>query len=80
MTVTVSDSYIQPLIDKANELYDKQVHKAVWIDEFRLRDLAILWEFTCVISADKPFSASYDDEVYDSLSELGYFGDKNGIK
>jgi hypothetical protein len=62
-------------MDKAQKLYDDRANTAEWVEAFELRELAILWEFTCTMTPENPFGASYDDEVFDALDQLSYFGE-----
>ena len=74
MIVTISDEFIKPLINKANKLYEAEAGTDEWLKNFALRELAILWEFTCTMT-ENSYGASYDDEVFEALNTLNYFKD-----
>jgi hypothetical protein len=75
MIVTISDEFIQPLVNRANKLYEAEAGTDEWLKNFTLRELAILWEFTCTVTPENPYGACYDDEVFEALDTLNYFKD-----
>lgn len=75
MIVTISDDFIQPLVDRANKLYEAKANADEWISNLSFRELAILWEFTCTVTPENPYGACYDDEVFEALDTLNYFKD-----
>jgi hypothetical protein len=75
MVITISDEFIEPLINKANKFYENEASNAEWIKNLTIRELAILWEFTCTVTPENPYGACYDDEVFEALDTLNYFKD-----
>lgn len=57
----------------ATKLYQKRANTQEWINTIEPIELAKLWHETCVLTKINPEGASWDDEVYKALKQLGYF-------
>lgn len=63
----IIDQELKRLNDKAYSLYSNRADIDEWLKGFNLAELILLWNNFCQITDTRPYGASYDDEVYDSI-------------